>query len=95
MVIINNIFSSLSWDSSPDTRPNKAPSTNDTAVWQLRTPKLKRYDHIMNTTPPWPSLYNLGIEILHVEHQSPTNPEGAYLYRASGTVFRVFHNFVF
>jgi len=39
-----------------------------------------------NTTPPWPSLYNPGLEILHIEHQPPTQPGGAYLYHADGEI---------
>ncbi|TFK39520.1 hypothetical protein BDQ12DRAFT_629521 [Crucibulum laeve] len=38
-------------------------------------------------TPSWPSLYNPGREILHIEHKPPTQPGGAYLYHASD-VFR-------
>lgn len=34
--------------------------------------------------PSWPSLYNPGIEILHIEHHDPTHPKGAYLYHAKG-----------
>ncbi|KAF9525110.1 hypothetical protein CPB83DRAFT_819013 [Crepidotus variabilis] len=40
-----------------------------------------------NTTPSWPSLYNPGVEILHITHHPPTNPRGSYLYRA-GDIFR-------
>lgn len=47
------------------------------AVWPF-------YDMTTNSTPSWPSLYNPGIEILHIEHQPPTNPRGAYLYHANG-----------
>ncbi|KAF8972705.1 hypothetical protein BDZ97DRAFT_1649965 [Flammula alnicola] len=36
------------------------------------------------TTPPWPSLYNPGLEILHIEHHPQTQPGGAYLYHAKG-----------
>ena len=36
--------------------------------------------------PSWPSLYNPGIEILHIEHHAPIQPQGAYLYRAKGGV---------
>ena len=38
------------------------------------------------TVPSWPSLYNPGIEILHIEHNAPIQPQGAYLYRAKGGV---------
>ena len=45
----------------------------------------------MSTTPTkvpsWPSLYNPGIEILHIEHHAPIQPQGAYLYRAEGEVY--------
>ncbi|GLB43220.1 hypothetical protein LshimejAT787_1301210 [Lyophyllum shimeji] len=37
--------------------------------------------------PKWPSLYNPGLEILHIEHRNATQPGGAYLYRAAD-VFR-------
>lgn len=37
--------------------------------------------------PPWPSLYNPGIEILHIEHHSPIQLKGAYLYHAED-IFR-------
>lgn len=37
-----------------------------------------------STTPSWPSLYNPGLEILHIDHDSPVQPGGAYLYRANG-----------
>src|SRR6266540_660377 len=36
------------------------------------------------TTPPWPSLYNPGLEILHIEYSPPTQPGGKYLYYADG-----------
>jgi hypothetical protein len=36
--------------------------------------------------PSWPSLYNPGIEILHIEHNAPIQPQGAYLYRPKGGV---------
>ncbi|KAF9554957.1 hypothetical protein CPC08DRAFT_149799 [Agrocybe pediades] len=39
------------------------------------------------TTPPWPSLYNPGLEIIHIEHNSPIQPGGAYLYHAKD-IFR-------
>ncbi|KAF8799263.1 hypothetical protein BYT27DRAFT_7121330 [Phlegmacium glaucopus] len=37
--------------------------------------------------PSWPSLYNPGIEILHIEHHAPTHVDGAYLYHAKD-IFR-------
>lgn len=40
-----------------------------------------------STTPPWPSLYNPGLEITHIEHHSPTQQGGAYLYSAND-IFR-------
>ncbi|KAG2011294.1 hypothetical protein CC2G_011434 [Coprinopsis cinerea AmutBmut pab1-1] len=40
-----------------------------------------------NTVPPWPSLYNPGLEILNVNNREPTQPGGFYLYRG-GDVFR-------
>ena len=39
-----------------------------------------------STVPSWPSLYDPGIEILHIEHHAPIQPEGAYLFRAKGGV---------
>jgi len=36
----------------------------------------------VNTTPPWPSLYNPALEIIHIEHHSPTQAGAAYLYHA-------------
>lgn len=35
-------------------------------------------------TPPWPSLYNPGLEILHIDHRNATQAGGAYLYHAKG-----------
>ncbi|KAF8880158.1 hypothetical protein BD779DRAFT_1446457 [Infundibulicybe gibba] len=41
------------------------------------------------TVPSWPSLYDPGIEILHIMHRAPVQPGGAYLYHSPGThVFR-------
>ncbi|KAH0582408.1 hypothetical protein J132_03399 [Termitomyces sp. J132] len=40
-----------------------------------------------NEAPPWPSLYNPGLEILHIQHRNATQHDGAYLHRA-GDVFR-------
>ncbi|KXN87683.1 hypothetical protein AN958_08320 [Leucoagaricus sp. SymC.cos] len=40
-----------------------------------------------STTPSWPSLYNPGLEILHIEHHAAVQPGGAYLYRADD-IFR-------
>lgn len=34
--------------------------------------------------PPWPSLYNPGLEILHIQHRNATQYGGAYLHRARG-----------
>lgn len=34
--------------------------------------------------PSWPSLYNLGLEIIHIEHKHATQPGGSYLYNANG-----------
>ncbi|KIM44776.1 hypothetical protein M413DRAFT_442738, partial [Hebeloma cylindrosporum] len=49
-----------------------------------------------NETPPWPSLYNPGLEILHIEHHPPTQPGGAYLYRADDIFrFTLYWNLVF
>jgi len=39
------------------------------------------------SSPPWPSLYNPGIEILHIDHRDPIQPGGAYLSNAND-VFR-------
>lgn len=36
-------------------------------------------------TPPWPSLYNPGLEILHIDHRNATQAGGAYLYHAKGS----------
>jgi len=49
-----------------------------------------------NITPPWPSLYNPGLEILNIEHHPPTQPEGAYLYHANDVFrFTLYWNLVF
>lgn len=40
-----------------------------------------------NSTPSWPSLYNPALEILRIEHHSPIQPGGAYLYHAKD-IFR-------
>jgi len=40
-----------------------------------------------NFTPPWPSLYNPGVEILHIEHHKPIQVSAAYLYRVKD-IFR-------
>jgi len=45
-----------------------------------------KYASMSTRVPSWPSLYNPGIEILHIEHRAPTQPQGAYLYRAEGGV---------
>ncbi|KAF8159880.1 hypothetical protein B0H34DRAFT_655275 [Crassisporium funariophilum] len=37
--------------------------------------------------PSWPSLYNPGLEILHIEHNAPVQPGAAYLYHAKD-IFR-------
>jgi hypothetical protein len=34
---------------------------------------------------PWPSLYDLGIEVLDIEHRNATQPGGHYLYNTSGS----------
>ncbi|KAF8327353.1 hypothetical protein F5887DRAFT_1011183 [Amanita rubescens] len=31
------------------------------------------------STPKWPSLYNLGIEVIDIPHNAPVQPRGAYL----------------
>lgn len=41
-----------------------------------------------NITPPWPSLYNPGLEILHIEHNRPVQEGGAYLYHIKGMSVR-------
>jgi hypothetical protein len=41
-------------------------------------------DRRVPNTPPWPSLYNPGLEILHIPHRRPIQPGGAYLYDANG-----------
>ncbi|KAL0953675.1 hypothetical protein HGRIS_004873 [Hohenbuehelia grisea] len=38
-------------------------------------------------SPSWPSLYNPGIEILHIDHRDPIQPDGSYLTDAND-VFR-------
>lgn len=38
--------------------------------------------------PPWPSLYDPSVEILHIEHHAPTHSQGAYLYHAKGEAIR-------
>lgn len=42
--------------------------------------------------PPWPSLYDPGLEILHIQHRNATQAEGAYLHEAKGlcVLFTVF-----
>ncbi|KJA25694.1 hypothetical protein HYPSUDRAFT_134345 [Hypholoma sublateritium FD-334 SS-4] len=40
-----------------------------------------------NITPPWPSLYDPGLEILHIEHHKPIQEFAAYLYRVKD-IFR-------
>lgn len=37
------------------------------------------------TTPRWPSLYNLNIELFPVGHRAPVQPGGSYLYDSNGT----------
>jgi len=37
--------------------------------------------------PSWPSLYDPSVEILHIQHRLPVQPDGHYLYHASD-VFR-------
>lgn len=37
-----------------------------------------------DTVPPWPSLYNPGVEVLHIQHQPAVQPRGKYLYQADG-----------
>ncbi|PFH53237.1 hypothetical protein AMATHDRAFT_137987 [Amanita thiersii Skay4041] len=39
------------------------------------------------STPPWPSLYNPGLEIIHIEHRSAVQNGAAYLYHPSD-IFR-------
>jgi len=39
------------------------------------------------TPPSWPSLYNIGIELLPIQHRAAVQPGGAYLYEPSD-VFR-------
>ncbi|KAJ7780115.1 hypothetical protein DFH07DRAFT_793851 [Mycena maculata] len=34
---------------------------------------------LSGTTPSWPSLYDPGIELLHIAHNDPVQPRGAYL----------------
>ncbi|KAJ7803206.1 hypothetical protein B0H14DRAFT_1647528 [Mycena olivaceomarginata] len=34
---------------------------------------------LTGTPPSWPSLYNPGIELLHIVHHDPVQPDGAYL----------------
>jgi hypothetical protein len=33
---------------------------------------------------PWPSLYDPGVEIIHIQHNSAIQPEGSYLHHAIG-----------
>ncbi|KIK07873.1 hypothetical protein K443DRAFT_673121 [Laccaria amethystina LaAM-08-1] len=48
------------------------------------------------TTPPWPSLYNPGLEILHIEHRPPTQKGAEYLYSASDIFrFTLYWNLIF
>jgi hypothetical protein len=40
----------------------------------------------MTSKPPsWPSLYDPGVEVIHIPHQSAIQQEGFYLYRAIGS----------
>jgi hypothetical protein len=36
------------------------------------------------TTPPWPSLYNLAVEIVPIEHNPPIQRSGHYLIHPGG-----------
>ncbi|KAF8987919.1 hypothetical protein BDQ17DRAFT_1212924, partial [Cyathus striatus] len=38
----------------------------------------------------WPSLYNPGLEILHVPHREAIQPGGHYLHKAKGTSIFLF-----
>ena len=35
-------------------------------------------------TPSWPSLYDPGLEILHIEHRPAIHPGGTYLHSPDG-----------
>lgn len=41
-------------------------------------------NHEVQDVPPWPSLYNPGLEILNIQHNDPVRPGAHYLYRATG-----------
>lgn len=41
----------------------------------------------MSVTPSWPSLYNPGVELLHIPERDPVQPRGVYLNRPQD-VFR-------
>jgi hypothetical protein len=38
-----------------------------------------------SSTPTWPSLYNPGLEILHIQHHNATQPGASYIYNSFGT----------
>jgi len=42
------------------------------------------FKQVLHMTPPWPSLYNPGLEILNIEHRQAVQPGGTYLYSADG-----------
>ena len=41
-------------------------------------------DRRPDTHPEWPSLYDLGLEILYIAHQPSIQPRATYLYNATG-----------
>ncbi|KAF8998102.1 hypothetical protein BDQ17DRAFT_1544121 [Cyathus striatus] len=46
--------------------------------------------------PSWPSLYNPGLEILHLAHRDAIQPEGHYLHRAKDIfIFTLFWTLLF
>ncbi|PPR07815.1 hypothetical protein CVT24_002895 [Panaeolus cyanescens] len=47
------------------------------------------------TTPPWPSLYSPGLEVLHIQHNSPVQPGAFYLYNANVCGSYAFFNYAF
>jgi len=53
----------------------------------------------MSTTPKvpsWPSLYDPGIEIVHIDHRAPTHPNAAYLYNAKDVfLFTLYWTLIF
>ncbi|KAJ7231715.1 hypothetical protein B0H12DRAFT_1029345 [Mycena haematopus] len=49
-----------------------------------------------DTVPPWPSLYDPGIELLRIPHHDPVQPGGAYLSRPIDIFrFTLYWNLIF